>query len=218
MAVVSTEPNNHYHHLAFGPDALNRQQHNGSYLAYGRHTERADDGPQRLDDRELLMIRRADQFCLATVTPNGWPYLQYRSGPAGFVRYLPETDRLRFVDLPGNNQFVTLGNLAADDRLAMFFVDYPRRSRLKVFGRGTVVKDGPQREIEIAVEAFDWNCSRSIIPRFDREYLRELGEAYQAKFDAREAELQAEIDTLRARVAELEAQPPAKASRNSSET
>ncbi len=153
MAVVSTEPNNHYHHLAFGPDALNRQQRNGSYLAYGRHTERADDGPQRLDDRELLMIRRADQFCLATVTPNGWPYLQYRSGPAGFVRYLPETGRLRFIDLPGNNQFVTLGNLAADDRLAMFFVDYPRRSRLKVFGRGTVIEDGPQREIEIAVDA-----------------------------------------------------------------
>ena len=76
----------------------------------------------------------------------------------------------------------------------MFFVDYPRRTRLKVFGRGTVIEDGPQREIEIAVEAFDWNCSRSIIPRFDREYLRELGEAYQAKFDGREAELQAEID------------------------
>ena len=87
MTVVSNEPNNHYHHLAFGPDALNRQQRNGSYLAYGRHTERADDGPQRLDDRELLMIRRADQFCLATVTPNGWPYLQYRSGPAGFGRF-----------------------------------------------------------------------------------------------------------------------------------
>ena len=119
MIDVSNEPNNHYHHLAFGPDALNRQQRNGSYLAYGRHTERADDGPQRLDDRELLMIRRADQFCLATVTPNGWPYLQYRSGPAGFVRYLPETDRLRFIDLPGNNQFVTLGNLAADDRLPL---------------------------------------------------------------------------------------------------
>nr|WP_155911696.1 MULTISPECIES: pyridoxamine 5'-phosphate oxidase family protein [unclassified Mycolicibacterium] len=201
---VPTEPNNHYHHLAFGPDALSRQQRNGSYQAYGRHTERVDDGLLRLSDRELLMIRRADQFCLATVTPTGWPYLQYRSGPAGFVRYLPETDRLRFIDLPGNNQFVTLGNLADDDRLAMFFVDYPRKTRLKVFGRGTVVEDGPQREIEIAVEAFDWNCSRSIIPRFDREYLRELGQAYQTKFAEREAELQAEIDALKARVTELE--------------
>ncbi|MUL64346.1 pyridoxamine 5-phosphate oxidase [Mycobacterium sp. CBMA 234] len=201
---MSTEPNNHYHHLAFGPESLRRQQRNGSYQVYGRHTERADEGPQRLGDRELLMIRRADQFYLATVTPTGWPYLQYRSGPAGFVRHLPETDRLRFIDLPGNNQFVTLGNLAADDRLAMFFVDYPRRSRLKVYGRGTVVEDGRQREIEIAVEAFDWNCSRAIIPRFDRDYLRDLGEAYQSKFAEREAELQTEIEALRARVAELE--------------
>jgi hypothetical protein len=199
-------PNNHYHHLVFGGDALERQRVNGSYVAYGRQMERGDDGPERLSDRELLMTSRADQFCLATVTPNGWPYLQYRSGPPGFVRHDPSTGRLRFTDLPGNNQFVTLGNLADDDRLAMFFVDYPRRIRLKVFGRGTVIEDETGRSIEIAVEAFDWNCSRSIIPRYDREYLKQLGAAYQKVAAEREDELTAEIDRLRARVAELEAE------------
>lgn len=173
-------------------------------MAYGRHTERPDDGPEPLGEKELLMVSRADQFCLATVTPTGWPYLQYRSGPAGFVRHLPATGRLRFVDLPGNNQFVSLGNLAADDRLAMFFVDYPRRIRLKVFGRGTVLQGNPHREIEVAVEAFDWNCSRAIIPRFDRDYLRQLGDAYRADFAEREAGLRSEIAALKARVAELE--------------
>ncbi|ADG79940.1 Pyridoxamine 5'-phosphate oxidase-related FMN-binding protein OS=Tsukamurella paurometabola (strain ATCC 8368 / DSM / CCUG 35730 / CIP 100753 / JCM 10117/ KCTC 9821 / NBRC 16120 / NCIMB 702349 / NCTC 13040) OX=521096 GN=Tpau_3356 PE=4 SV=1 [Tsukamurella paurometabola] len=198
-------PNNHYHHLVFGDDALARQRDNGSYVAYGAQMERGDDGPQELSDRELLMISRADQFCLATVTPNGWPYLQYRSGPAGFVHHDPASGKLRFVDLPGNNQFVTLGNLAADDRLAMFFVDYPRRIRLKVFGRGTVLQRGEARAIEITVEAFDWNCSRSIIPRYDRAYLKELSLAHQKAADEREAGLHAEIARLRARVAELEA-------------
>lgn len=194
--------NNHYHHLAFGPDAIERQRVNGSYVAYGAHLERPDDGPDELSARELRMIADATQFCLGTVTPTGWPYLQYRSGPAGFVGHLGG-NALRFVDLPGNNQFVTLGNLSTDDRLAMFFVDYPRKQRLKVLGRG-LVHEGERREIEVAVEAFDWNCSRSIITRYDQQYLSELGKAYQEKAAAREAELTTEIERLRARVAELE--------------
>ncbi|OHU22209.1 pyridoxamine 5'-phosphate oxidase family protein [Mycobacteroides franklinii] len=195
--------NNHYHYLAFGADAIERQRANGSYVAYGTHLERPDDGPDELGTRELRMIADATQFCLGTVTPTGWPYLQYRSGPAGFVRHIGD-NTLRFIDLPGNNQFVTLGNLTADDRLAMFFVDYPRKQRLKVFGRGSVY-DGERREIEVRVEAFDWNCSRSIIPRYDQQYLTDLGKAYQEKAAAREAELTAEIEALRARIAELEA-------------
>lgn len=195
--------NNHYHYLAFGTDAIERQRANGSYVAYGTHLERPDDGPDELGTRELRMIADATQFCLGTVTPTGWPYLQYRSGPAGFVRHIGD-NILRFIDLPGNNQFVTLGNLTADDRLAMFFVDYPRKQRLKVFGRGSVY-DGERREIEVRVEAFDWNCSRSIIPRYDQQYLTDLGNAYQEKAAAREAELTAEIEALRARIAELEA-------------
>ncbi|MGH3725254.1 MAG: pyridoxamine 5'-phosphate oxidase family protein [Mycobacterium sp.] len=194
--------NNHYHHLAFGTDAIERQRTNGSYVAYGTHLERPDDGPEDLGPRELRMIAEATQFCLGTVTPTGWPYLQYRSGPAGFVRHITG-NTFKFIDLPGNNQFVTLGNLADDDRLAMFFVDYPRKQRLKVFGRGTV-REGDRREIEFTVEAFDWNCSRSIIPRYDQQYLADLGKAYQAQAAATQAELTAEIERLRARVAELE--------------
>ena len=153
-------PNNHYHHLVFGDDALDRQRRNGSYVAYGRQLERGDDGPQALTDRELLMITRADQFCLATVTPQGWPYLQYRSGPAGFVQHDPATGRLGFIDVPGNNQFVTLGNLADDDRLAMFFVDYPRR----VINPRSVLEG---RDI-LRVEAF----GRALVPPRSREDAR----------------------------------------------
>ena len=76
---------NHYHHLVFGPSALARQREKGSYTAYGAQTERGDDGPDELDGREKVIIRAADQFYLSTVTETGWPYVQYRSGPAGFL-------------------------------------------------------------------------------------------------------------------------------------
>lgn len=103
----------------FGPAAIARQQVDGSYTAYGSQTERPDDGPMPLDDREKAMIRALDQFQIATVTESGWPYIQYRSGPKGFLQVL-DNHTLGFADFAGNHQYVTAANLDHDDRVAIF--------------------------------------------------------------------------------------------------
>ncbi|GGC55586.1 pyridoxamine 5'-phosphate oxidase family protein [Hoyosella rhizosphaerae] len=210
--------NNHYHHLVFGQNALDRQRRNGSYVAYGVHTERTDDGPMGLGAREANLIKKATQFYAATITPSGWPYLQYRSGPQGFLHVLDDKT-IAFADFRGNNQFVTVANLEHNKRIALILVDYPRKLRLKLFATASVIEgsDDPElletlrhtpsgtiaakceRSIVLKVEAIDWNCSRSIIPRFDREYVKELSALYAADA-ARERE------TLQRRIAELEAE------------
>ena len=128
-------------------------------------------------------------FFLATVTDSGWPYVQHKGGPAGFVHVLDDRT-IAFADFPGNQQFVTAGNLDRDGRVCLFFVDFPTRRRIKVFGHARLVEaaDDPQlvdrvrdlgrsgREIRTRIERVvvvtitdvDANCTRHITPRWDR--------------------------------------------------
>lgn len=217
---TSEVSSNHYQHLMFGPAALERQRSRGSYQAYGSHTERPDTGPMRLDAREMVMIREADQFYISTVAESGWPYVQYRSGPKGFLQVIDDRS-LGFADFRGNSQYVTAANLDHDDRLSIILVDYPLRQRLKLYGRARVVEqdDDPgllgklkelgsevvaaqcERSIVIDVEAFDWNCTRSIIPRYDKGYVTRLSELYQRDAAQREEELLGRIKDLEAQLA-----------------
>lgn len=158
------------------------------------------------------MLTDAFQFHLATVTESGWPYVQYRSGPTGFVHHLGG-NQIAFADFRGNRQFVSTGNIDADGRVALFVADYPLRKRLKVFGRA-VVSDDPEllerlrrvpdgeisavceRSIVIDVEAFDWNCSRSLVPQYTDVQVRERTQPYIDRI----TELQDEVAALRARL------------------
>lgn len=211
--------NNHYHHLAFGKHSAVRQQRDGGWNAYGRHTERSDDGPDALDTREKAIIRGVDQFHIGTITESGWPYIQYRSGPKGFLQVLDD-HTLGFADFRGNSQYVTASNLDNDDRVTLFIVDYPNRQRIKLFGRAHTVEAADdsellerlrkigsievaarcERSVLIRVEAFDWNCTRSIIPRFDKQYLADLSDVYQRKANERETKLLDEIAALKAQL------------------
>lgn len=204
----------------FGAASAARQQRDGGWTAYGRHTERPDDGAEPLDTREKAIIRGIDQFHIASITESGWPYIQYRSGPKGFLQVLDD-HTLGFADFKGNSQYVTASNLDNDDRVALFITDYPNRQRIKLFGRARTVEaaDDPdllnrlrkigsievaakcERSVIIAVEAFDWNCTRSIIPRFDKQYLADLSAVYQRKAEEREKVLLDEIADLKAQLA-----------------
>ena len=140
---------------------------------------------------------------MATISETGWPYVQHRGGPKGFVKVLDERT-IGFADFRGNRQYVSVGNLQGDDRVALILVDYPNRRRLKLLGRARAItaEDDPvtlgrlevpgyrakvERGLVIAVEAFDWNCPQHITPRFTEE------------------EVAAAVAPLHARIAELEA-------------
>lgn len=191
---------NRFAELAFTPGVRAVQEAMGSRRAYAR-MEAGPDAHGVLGPDEAAFIGARDSFYLASVGETGWPYVQHRGGPPGFVHVLdPRT--LGFADLRGNRQYVSVGNVLHDDRVALFFMDYPERARLKLLGHARLV--GPERpellaalapppgegQVEraflIEVAAFDWNCSQHITPRFT------------------EAEVEAATAPLRARIAELE--------------
>ena len=171
---------------------------------YGRAFEpQFDSGGDELGDVEHGFIEARDSFYLATVTETGWPYVQHRGGPAGFLRVVSPT-RLAFADLRGNRQMLSTGNVAANDRVALFLMDYPQRSRLKILGHARMFPAGEapelaaqllvapnstvERVVSIDVVAFDWNCPKYITPRYTK------------------TEVEAVITPLKKRIAELEAQ------------
>lgn len=167
----------------------------------------------RFTPSEQAFIAERDSFYIATVSETGWPYVQHRGGPPGVLRMLDERT-LAFPDFRGNRQYLTLGNVAANDRVCLFLMDYPNRRRLKIYGRMTSIgldadpeltrslmiegyRGRPERILRIALEAFDWNCPQHITPRFTPA---ELAEALTPERE-RMAQLEAENRALRARLA-----------------
>src|SRR5512138_886319 len=123
--------------LAFTPAVQTLQERHGSRAAYARMQARAQPG-EGLGSREVEHLSGVDSFYIATVSETGWPYVQHRGGPPGFLRVL-NPFQLTFVDYPGNRQMLSIGNLAANDRVALFLMDYPQRFRLKILGHARVL-------------------------------------------------------------------------------
>jgi predicted pyridoxine 5'-phosphate oxidase superfamily flavin-nucleotide-binding protein len=138
-----------------------------------------------LGPNEAQFIAARDSFYMATVSETGWPYVQHRGGPAGFVKILDEKT-VGFSDFRGNRQYVSVGNASENDRVSLFFMDYPSKTRLKLLGRMRVVDPSEQdllqnletessyrahveRGLMISIEAFDWNCPQHITPRYTRD-------------------------------------------------
>jgi len=182
------------------PSVLAAQEH-----YYGRRAS-IGSAPDRdpLTDEERTFIEARDSFYMATITESGWPYIQHRGGPLGFLRVVSPT-QLAFADYRGNRQMLSTGNLAANDRVALFLMDYPRRERLKILGHARIedARQHPelvaqlgepevQRLVErlffIEVISFDWNCPKYITQRYTA------------------AEVEKAVEPLRQRIAELEAQ------------
>ena len=166
--------------IAFTDSVRTMQQKMGSRAPYAR-LDGGDAFNHALSEKEAAFIAARDSFYLASVSETGWPYVQHRGGPLGFVRVLDERT-IGFADFRGNRQYVTVGNVLKDDRVALFFMDYPNRRRLKLLGHMRIVDDGEpellakldvpdyrariEHGLVIRVEAFDWNCSQHITPRY----------------------------------------------------
>ncbi|MEP7042001.1 MAG: pyridoxamine 5'-phosphate oxidase family protein [Dokdonella sp.] len=195
--------------LAFTPAVKAAQTRYGS-RALNQRIESAHDRHDTLGVAEREFIEQRDGFYQATVSESGWPYVQFRGGPAGFLKVI-DLKTIGYADFRGNVQYLSAGNLDADGRVALILMDYANRRRLKIWGKARIVDaaEDPtlvdslkiptyrarvERAIIIGVEAFDWNCPQHITRRFTEE---EVQTAI--------APLLAELEDLRARLARGEA-------------
>jgi len=220
-----------YRSLAFTADVLAAQTSYGSRAALDRLDRvhpGASEGPRTgdvaapvrpgvtgpgdpLTEVERAFLAQLDGFYVATVSSTGWPYVQFRGGPPGFVR-TPDERTIAWADFRGNRQYITMGNLSHDARVALIFLDYARQVRLKVFGVAQIsdARRGPpdgretplvvpgyrakvEREVRIHVAAYDWNCPQHIEPRYTAEELAPMIRPLHDRID----ELEAENDALR---------------------
>jgi len=170
--------------IAFTDSVKEAQRRNGARA----NAERLENHPavrDALTPELVRYIEERDSFFMATSSREGWPYVQHRGGPPGFLRVLDERT-LAFADFSGNRQYLSLGNLAENDRVHLFLMDWAHARRLKIWGRAEVTEDPdlvralmpegydakPERVIRIHVEAWDMNCNQHITPRFSEEELK----------------------------------------------
>ena len=194
----------HFAEIAFTPTVKKVQEQQGSRPSYARMESVPEAMNHALTEAEARFIAARDSFYMATVSETGWPYIQHRGGPAGFVRVLDE-HTIGFADFRGNRQYVSVGNLMTDDRVSLFFMDYPNKTRLKLFGRARMVglddqetlsrlempdyRARVERGIVIQIEGFDWNCPQHITERFTLDEVRSMTTTLTSRIAELEAEL-----------------------------
>lgn len=197
-----------YIRTLFTDTARAMQEQAGSRESYARMEQGGNGSPDLLGKKEAMFLAARDSFYIASVTADGWPYVQHRGGPAGFLKLL-DGNRLAFADYRGNKQYISASNLQTEPRVSLFLMDYPNQRRLKILGKAKIVqldedpalvtslvdadyKAVPEHIYVIDVVGFDWNCPQHITPRFT-----------EAEVAAAVAPLTAELDQLRAEVAQL---------------
>ncbi|MEE3715848.1 pyridoxamine 5'-phosphate oxidase family protein [Tumidithrix elongata RA019] len=181
--------------IAFTPAVKAMQEKMGSRENYERFVAKGADNNSITPDLEEF-ISSMEGFYLGTVTSNGYPYIQFRGGKAGFLKILDERT-LGFADFRGNVQYISVGNLSENDKAFLFLMDYRNRRRLKIIGRARIVENDPillaqlqdkdyaatvERAIVFEIEGWDWNCPQHIPVRYS----------------------QAEVEVMQARIHELE--------------
>ena len=155
--------------IAFTPAVKALQEKMGSRENYERFVERSADN-NSITPELAQFISEMDGFYLGTVTSNGYPYIQFRGGKAGFLKILnPRT--LGFADFRGNMQYISVGNLSENNRAFLFLMDYRNRRRLKILGilehlQDTDYNATVERAIIFEIEGWDWNCPQHIPIRY----------------------------------------------------
>ena len=181
--------------IAFTPAVKAMQEKMGSRENYERFVAKGADNNTITPDLAEF-IASMEGFYLGTVTSNGYPYIQFRGGKAGFLKILGEKT-LGFADYRGNVQYISVGNLVEHDQAFLFLMDYRHRRRLKILGRARIVENDPtilaqvqdadyevivERAIIFEIEGWDWNCPQHIPIRYS----------------------QAEVEAMQTRISELE--------------
>ncbi len=166
--------------IAFSDAAKELQEQYGSRNSYSR-MEKFNE-VNGLTDGEFSFIENQNSFYLASLGTNGFPYIQHRGGPKGFLKVL-DSKRLGFIDFTGNKQYVSVGNMATNAKVSLIMIDYPQKTRLKIYAKAEVIKleeqpelydlldlddykFRPERMLVLNIEAYDWNCPQHITPRY----------------------------------------------------
>lgn len=178
---------NNFPSIAFTPAVKVLQEKYGSRVNYDRMEKRTIiDG---LSENEKSFVAQRDSFYMASCGENGFPYIQHRGGPKGFLKVI-DSKTLGFIDFSGNKQYITTGNLVTNNKVSLIMVDYPNRARLKIYAKTEVVELSnrpellktltlldyaykPERMMLLAIEAYDWNCPQHITPRYTVEEIEE---------------------------------------------
>ena len=188
--------------IAVTPSVLAAQTANGSAAHYANFRSTREKTVLGAQERSFIAAR--DSFYMATVSETGWPYVQHRGGPPGFLRVLDD-ETLAFADYRGNRQYISLGNLSATNLASLILMDYPNRARLKLYVRAQAMdldadpelagklltpgyKAKPERAFLLHVEAFNWNCPQHITPRFSEAELEEAFAPVRQRLSALESE------------------------------
>lgn len=193
---------NIYHEIAFTPAVKALQEAEDSREIYAKYEASPKAMKTELTEREMAYIAERDSFYMASVSETGWPYMQHRGGPAGFVKML-SAQEFGWAEYVGNRQYITTGNIAGDDRVSLFFIDYASKTRLKLFGHARVVgpddplmaqlAEGSSAQVErgmvVRVASFEWNCPKYITERYTRPEVEQA----MAQMGARIAELEAQL-------------------------
>ena len=179
--------NQNFTQFAFTDSVKKVQETYGSRNAYARMETSGDQ--YRLTERETEFIQSRDSFYMETVGENGWPYVQFRGGPVGFLRIVDDTT-LGYADFRGNRQYISTGNLQTENRAALILMDYANQRRLKIWTEVTITeadedpalikmlempdyKARVERAVLLKVQAFDWNCPQHITPRYTADELKQ---------------------------------------------
>lgn len=176
-----------YQEIAFSDAAKRYQERYGSRVSYARMEQRKITGG--LSDFETGFIATLDNFYMATNGESGYPYIQFRGGPKGFLKVLDD-HTLGFIDFGGNKQYISIGNLATNNKVALFLLDQAAKARLKIYAEAEVLeiagneelfdrldldnyKFTPERIVKLHVKAYDWNCPQHITERYTLDEIRE---------------------------------------------
>lgn len=196
--------------IAFTESVKKLQEKHGSRKSYERLEKFSRvDG---LTDHEMNFILNRDSFYLASIGVKEFPYIQHRGGPRGFLKVL-DSKRIGFIDFIGNKQYVSVGNMETNNNVSLIMIDYPSKTRLKIFAKAEIIdlndnpelyklldledyKFRPERMMIFNIEAYDWNCPQHITPRYTAD---EINDAFKPQQEYI-AKLEAEIKMLKEKI------------------
>lgn len=179
--------NQNFTKLTFTESVKKAQEKYGSRKIYQKMDEVGPD-QYRLFHRETSFIEGRDSFYMSTVSETGWPYVQFRGGPKGFLKVIDQ-ETLGYADFKGNMQYISTGNINALGKAALILLDYPTRSRLKIWAETEILdpeqhpellekltmkdyKAKIERLVIFHIKAYDWNCPQHITPRYTMEEIK----------------------------------------------